>query len=41
MKRRKFLQQAAVGGLLTGAIAAPALAQNEPGVRWRLAASWP
>jgi TRAP-type mannitol/chloroaromatic compound transport system substrate-binding protein len=41
MKRRKFLQQAAVGGLLTGAIAAPALAQNEPSVRWRLAASWP
>ena len=41
MKRRKFLQQAAVGGLLTGVIAAPALAQNEPSVRWRLAASWP
>jgi TRAP-type mannitol/chloroaromatic compound transport system substrate-binding protein len=41
MKRRKFLQQAAVGGLLAPALAAPAVAQGEPTVRWRLAASWP
>jgi TRAP-type mannitol/chloroaromatic compound transport system substrate-binding protein len=41
MKRRKFLQQAAGGGLLAGAVARPALAQSEPNIRWRLAASWP
>jgi TRAP-type mannitol/chloroaromatic compound transport system substrate-binding protein len=41
MERRKFLQQAAAGGLLAGAVASPALAQGELPVRWRLAASWP
>ena len=41
MKRRKFLQQAAAGGLLAGAVARPALAQSDPNIRWRLAASWP
>jgi len=41
MKRRKFLQQAAAGGLLAGALASPAVAQSGPNVRWRLAASWP
>jgi TRAP-type mannitol/chloroaromatic compound transport system substrate-binding protein len=41
MKRRKFLQQAAVGGLLAPALGTPAVAQSEPNVRWRLAASWP
>ena len=40
MKRRQFLQRAAAGGVL-GAIASPALAQGEPSIRWRLAASWP
>ncbi len=41
MKRRKFLQHAAAGGLLAGAVARPALAQTDDHVRWRLAASWP
>jgi TRAP-type mannitol/chloroaromatic compound transport system substrate-binding protein len=41
MKRRMFLKQAAAGGLLAGAPAMPAVAQSQPTVRWRLAASWP
>lgn len=40
MKRRAFLQTAATG-VLAGAVAAPALAQSSPSIRWRLAASWP
>src|ERR1700761_8394752 len=40
MKRREFLK---VGGvaLAANAVAAPAIAQSSPEVRWRLAASWP
>jgi TRAP-type mannitol/chloroaromatic compound transport system substrate-binding protein len=40
MKRREFLK---VGGvaLAANAVAAPAIAQSNPEVRWRLAASWP
>src|ERR1700712_5541420 len=40
MKRRQFLQ-AAGGGFAVSAIAAPALAQTPPAVKWRLTASWP
>src|SRR5258705_6464869 len=40
MKRREFLQAAGVG-VATSAIAAPAIAQSMPEVKWRLAASWP
>ena len=40
MKRRQFLQ-AASGGLAASAIAAPAIAQSSPEVKWRLTASWP
>jgi TRAP-type mannitol/chloroaromatic compound transport system substrate-binding protein len=40
MKRRKFLQ-AAGAGLAASAIAAPAIAQSSPNVKWRLTASWP
>jgi TRAP-type mannitol/chloroaromatic compound transport system substrate-binding protein len=40
MKRRQFLQ-AASAGLATTAIAAPAIAQSSPEVKWRLTASWP
>jgi TRAP-type mannitol/chloroaromatic compound transport system substrate-binding protein len=40
MKRRQFLQAAGVG-LATSAIAAPAIAQSSPEVKWRLTASWP
>src|SRR5439155_22812504 len=41
MKRRQFLQHAAAGGLVAGAVASPARAQGEPTVRWRMATSWP
>ncbi len=40
MKRRQFLQ-AAGAGLAASAVAAPAIAQSSPSVKWRLAASWP
>jgi TRAP-type mannitol/chloroaromatic compound transport system substrate-binding protein len=40
MKRREFLKAAGVG-LAASAIAAPAIAQSSPEMRWRLAASWP
>ena len=40
MKRRKFLQAAAVG-VMAGAVASPAVAQTSPSIRWRLATSWP
>ena len=40
MKRRTFLKTAGVG-LATSALAAPAIAQSMPEVKWRLATSWP
>jgi TRAP-type mannitol/chloroaromatic compound transport system substrate-binding protein len=40
MKRRQFLK-AAAGGLAVSAVAAPAIAQPSPAVKWRLTASWP
>jgi TRAP-type mannitol/chloroaromatic compound transport system substrate-binding protein len=40
MKRRSFLTGAAAGAA-AGALAAPALAQSQPGIQWRMAASWP
>jgi TRAP-type mannitol/chloroaromatic compound transport system substrate-binding protein len=40
MQRRTFLKTAAVGAA-TGAVAAPAIAQSQPSIQWRLAASWP
>jgi len=40
MKRRHFLQ-AAGAGLAASAVAAPAIAQSSPTLKWRLAASWP
>jgi TRAP-type mannitol/chloroaromatic compound transport system substrate-binding protein len=43
MDRRKFLRTAAVGGVGTAAtgVAAPAIAQSMPEVKWRLASSFP
>ena len=40
MQRRSFLKNAAVG-VAAGTIAAPAIAQSQPSIQWRLAASWP
>jgi TRAP-type mannitol/chloroaromatic compound transport system substrate-binding protein len=40
MKRRDFLK-AAGAGMTASAVAAPAIAQSMPEVRWRLTASWP
>src|SRR5256714_10366233 len=40
MQRRSFLKKAAAG-VAAGAVAAPAIAQSEPSIQWRLAASWP
>src|SRR3954463_15382813 len=40
MKRRSFLKQAAAG-VAVGSVAAPAIAQSQPTINWRLAASWP
>ena len=40
MKRRSFLKNAAAG-LAAGSVAAPAIAQSQPAVTWRMATSWP
>ena len=40
MKRRAFLKKATVG-LAAGAVAAPAIAQSQPAIQWRLASSFP
>jgi len=40
MKRRDFLKVAGTG-MAASTVAAPAIAQSTPTVRWRLAASWP
>lgn len=41
MKRREFLKAAGVGLAASTAVAAPAIAQSMPEMRWRLTASWP
>ena len=44
MQRRKFMRTAGVGGAAVaaaGALAAPAIAQSMPEVKWRLASSFP
>src|SRR5215207_9113001 len=41
MKRREFLKSAGVGLAASAAIAAPAIAQSMPELKWRLTASWP
>src|SRR6201999_1384369 len=41
MKRREFLKSASVGLAASGAVAAPAIAQSMPEVKWRMPTSWP
>src|SRR5512138_506752 len=40
MTRRTFLKKAAAG-VAAGTLAAPAIAQSQPTINWRMAASWP
>src|SRR3954466_7070258 len=40
MQRRSFLKKAAAG-VAAGTVAAPWMAQSQPSIQWRLAASWP
>src|SRR4051812_19360615 len=40
MQRRSFLKKAAAG-VAASAVAAPAIAQSQPTVNWRMATSWP
>src|SRR5947199_8468200 len=41
MKRRQFLKSAGVGLAASTAVAAPAIAQSMPEIKWRMPASWP
>src|SRR5437667_10019299 len=40
MQRRSFLKKA-VAGVAAGTVAAPAIAQSQATINWRMAASWP
>ena len=40
MERRSFLKNAGAG-LAAGSVAMPAIAQNAPTIKWRLASSFP
>jgi len=40
MERRSFLKKATMG-VAAGAVAAPAIAQSQPTITWRMATSWP
>jgi TRAP-type mannitol/chloroaromatic compound transport system substrate-binding protein len=40
VKRRSFIKTSGIG-LAASAVAAPAIAQSAPEIKWRLAASWP
>ena len=41
MKRRQFLKAAGVGLAASTAVAAPAIAQSMPTIKWRMPTSWP
>src|SRR3954471_19432792 len=39
--RRRSLLAGGAGGLVGAALAAPAIAQSQPEIKWRMATSWP
>ncbi|MDP1881733.1 MAG: ABC transporter substrate-binding protein, partial [Bradyrhizobium sp.] len=41
MKRRDFIKVTGAGVVGAAAMAAPAIAQSAPEIKWRMAASWP
>jgi TRAP-type mannitol/chloroaromatic compound transport system substrate-binding protein len=41
MKRRQFLKAAGLGAAAAGTVAAPAIAQSMPTIKWRMPCSWP
>src|SRR5438477_4394496 len=41
MKRRNFLKATGIGAAGAATLAAPAIAQSMPEIKWRLTASWP
>jgi len=41
MKRREFLKAAGAGSVAATALAAPAIAQANPEIKWRMPCSWP
>jgi TRAP-type mannitol/chloroaromatic compound transport system substrate-binding protein len=41
MDRRSFLKKTAIAGASTAALAAPAIAQSQPEIKWRLTSSFP
>jgi TRAP-type mannitol/chloroaromatic compound transport system substrate-binding protein len=41
MKRRDFLKVTGIGAAGAATLAAPAIAQSAPTIKWRLTASWP
>ena len=41
MKRRDFIKSAAVGGVATGALAAPAIVSAKKVIKWKMVTTWP
>ena len=41
MKRRDFIKVTGIGAMGAATLAAPAIAQSRPELKWRLTASWP
>ena len=41
MKRREFLKVTGIGAAGAATLAAPAIAQSMPEIKWRMTASWP